>query len=381
MPWRPLALLALAAFWTVTLELLPAGMLPEMAADLQVRPSRVGLLVTVWALTIGLTSIPLARVLRRVSPSLVLGGALALVGLSTFAGAVTPGYGAVLGLRILAAVGHGLFWSVLLVYAASIAPQGRASRAVAVVNSGPLLASAVGLPVGTTLSAALGWRPVTAVVAVAMVLVGLVLAVRLPRVGGPQRGPRRGRRDPTAARVVAIAVLGALALVAHFLVFTFLATISTGLWAFPETSLGPLFLAFGAAGAVGLGLAGTVGDEWARLALVATVGGLAVVLSALAVPGVPTVLVYTLVALWGGLLGLLPPLLQLAVISAASAVFQPSAGAVLVTTFNLGIAAGAASGALMVDHLGLGWLLPSAVLVAVVSTVGLVVVGLGPGRR
>ena len=83
LPWRPLLLLSFGAFWTVTLEMLPAGLLPAMSADLDVRPSRVGLLVTVWAVTVGLSSVPLTRATRSWHRPTVLGVALGGLGVAT----------------------------------------------------------------------------------------------------------------------------------------------------------------------------------------------------------------------------------------------------------------------------------------------------------
>lgn len=152
LPWRPLLLLSIGAFWTVTLELLPAGLLPAMTADLGVRPSQIGLLVTVWAVMIAATSLPLTRLTRGMGRPQVLALGLGMVGAASLVGAALPGYEGVLASRLVAAAGRGLFWSVLMVYAASIAPRGREGRAISVVLAGPVLASAVGLPLGTALS-------------------------------------------------------------------------------------------------------------------------------------------------------------------------------------------------------------------------------------
>lgn len=76
-------------------------------------------------------------------------------------------------------------------------------------------------------------------------------------------------------------------------------------------------------------------------------------------------------AVWGLVLGLLPPLLQSAVIGAASPAHKDAAGAILVATFNLGIATGATVGGLVIDTAGLAWLLPVAVVTAAGSAIGL----------
>jgi len=368
---RALLLLAVAAFWTVTLEMLPAGLLPAMTEDLGVRPSRVGLLVTVWAVTVALTSIPLTWAVRRLGRPTVLGVALGVLGTSTLATALAPSYGGVLVARLVAASGHGVFWSVVMVYAAAIAPAGRQGRAIAAVNAGPLLATAVGLPLGTALGSLLGWRGVVGTVGLAMVVAGIVLPTLLPPVAGGQGSRRASRRDPTAQRVVATAALGALALFAHFAAFTFVAPVTTQLWDFQQDAVSGLLLVFGIAGALGLAATGWWGDRHSAAVLVATILGLAATLVVLAVPGRSVPLTYVAVAVWGVLLGMLPPLLQSVVIGSSSTAFRATAGAVLVATFNLGIASGATAGGLVIDHLGIDRLLPLAAATALLSAAGL----------
>jgi predicted MFS family arabinose efflux permease len=371
LPWQPLLLLSFGAFWTVTLEMLPAGLLPAMSADLGVRPSRIGLLVTVWAVTVGLASIPLTRATRGWHRPTVLGAALGVLGAATLLTSLAPSYAGVLVTRLVAAGGHGLFWSVLMVYAASIAPRGREARAISVVLAGPILAGAVGLPLGTALSEPLGWRVVVGAVAIAMMVGALALPRLLPAAPVPPAAPAPGVRDETARRVLAAALFGALALVAHFAVFTFVSPLATDRWGFAEQSVGALLLVFGIAGAVGLAAAGALGDRYPRGALVGTVGAMALAFVALAAAGAFGEVAVVAVALWGLVLGLLPPLLQNAVIGAASPAYKDAAGAILVATFNLGIAAGATAGGVVFDTAGLGWLLPLAVVAAAVSALGL----------
>ncbi len=372
LPWRPLLLLSFGAFWTVTLEMLPAGLLPAMSADLDVRSSRVGLLVTVWALTVGVASIPLTRLTRAWRRPVVLGVALGVLGSATLLTALAPTYEGVLVTRLVAAGGHGLFWSVLMVYAASIAPRGREARAISVVLGGPILAGAVGLPLGTALADPLGWRVVVGAVAVAMVVAAPALPRLLPSSPSAPTPAVPGVRDETARRVVAAAVLGALALVAHFAAFTYVSPLATDRWGFAEDSVGALLLVFGVAGAVGLAVSGILGDRYPRAALVATVVALAVSFAVLAGPGGHGPVAVVVVGAWGLVIGLLPPLLQNAVIGAASPSYKDAAGAILVATFNLGIAAGATLGGAVIDTAGLGWLLPVAVVAATVSALGLV---------
>lgn len=323
-----------------------------------------------------MTTIPLSHATRRLGRPQTLGLALAILGGATVLTALAPTYAAVGATRLVAAAGHGLFWSVLLVYAAGLAPEGRAGRAIAVVQVGPILATVVGLPVGTRLSGPLGWRPVVALVGVTIV-VGAALLVRLlpaDTAAGTTPTATEGR-DPTRVLVVTGALLGAAALVAHFAVFTFVAPLTTGAWELGEDDVGTLLLVFGGAGAVGLLISGLVPDHLAHPALVAVVGSLAGTFGLLAVASDSPVLVHALVAGWGLLLGMLPPLLQARVIGVASPASKGAAGAVLVVVFNLGIAAGTLVGGGVIDRAGVDLLLPVAAVVAAAAAVGLVAVG------
>jgi predicted MFS family arabinose efflux permease len=154
-------------------------------------------------------------------------------------------------------------------------------------------------------------------------------------------------------------------------VFTFVSPLATDRWGFAESSVGALLLVFGIAGAVGLAASGFAGDRWPRGSLLVTVAALALTFAMLAAAEAYGGVVAVAVAGWGLLLGLLPPLLQNAVIGAASPSYKDSAGAILVSTFNLGIATGATLGGVVFDTAGLAWLLPSAVVAAAVSALGL----------
>lgn len=375
LPWRQLAVLSFAAFWTVTLEMLPAGLLPQIGRDLDVRPARVGLLVTVWAVTVGLSSLPLTRLTRSWRRPTALAAGLAVLGIASVASALAPTFGGVLAARLVAATGHGLFWSVLMVYAASLAPSGREARAISVVLAGPVLAGMVGLPLGTLLGGPLGWRWVVGAVAVALV-VGAVLVWTLmpdsPHASVDEPSPVRHDRvrDESVVRVWRTALLGALALVAHFAAFTYIAPLADGQWSAGVPEVGVLLLAFGIAGAVGLATVGLVADHSPERLLVVAVGLLALTFWLLAVT-TDTAVVVAAVVVWGLLIGALPPALQSAVIGAASPAYRNTAGAVLVAVFNLGIAFGSAAGGVVIENFALGALLPLAAAVATVSALGL----------
>ena len=222
--WLPLLVLAVAAFATVTAELLPAGLLLQLSSGLGVSQSAVGLLVAVWALTIAATSIPLVRITRRLSRGVLLSLALLVFALATAGTALAPSYQVALVGRFVSACAHGLFWSLLIPTAASLAPRAQVGRAVSVVLAGPALAGIVGVPVGTAIGAAVGWRAafllVAATLELASVAVGL-LALPDPPVVCGERPSQIAARSTTGA-VTAVAASAALVLTGHFFLYTYI---------------------------------------------------------------------------------------------------------------------------------------------------------------
>ena len=370
-------MLSFAAFWTVTLEMLPAGLLPQISRDLDVRPARVGLLVTVWAVTVGLSSLPLTRLTRSWQRPTALAAGLAVLGVASLASALAPTFAGVLAARLVAATGHGLFWSVLMVYAASLAPAGREARAISVVLAGPVLAGVAGLPLGTLLGGPLGWRWVVGSVAVGLV-VGAVLVWTLMPAGpsAPVDEPSRAREPGTGSATSRRSGSGASPCSARS---------PSSRTSAPSPTSRPSWTASGPpasprwesccspsgsparSGSPPSASSPTCAPE--RL-LVVAVASLALTFWLLAVT-TDTVAVLAAVVVWGLLIGALPPALQSAVIGAASPAYRNTAGAVLVAVFNLGIAFGSAAGGVVIEEVGLGALLPLAAAVATVSALGL----------
>ena len=148
-----LTALAGASFVYVTAETLPVGLLPQLSTGLHVRPGAIGLLVTVYAAVAGLTAIPLTASLEHRSRRSVVVGCVALLALSQFMVTVAPDYAVVLAARVLCALAHGVFWSMLAPVAARLAPPGQGGRATALVFVGNSVALVGGIVLALTVLA------------------------------------------------------------------------------------------------------------------------------------------------------------------------------------------------------------------------------------
>ncbi|MFJ6672026.1 MFS transporter [Actinosynnema sp. NPDC091369] len=370
-----LVALSAACFVSVTSENLPVALLAELAAGLGVGESAVGLLVTGYAVVVALSAVPLVALTVRWDRRTTALVTVAAIALSNVLLAVAPGYGVAVLARLVSAVGHGVFWSVVAPMAARLLGADRAGRATAVVFAGNSLAFLVGLPLCSWLGATLGWR----LTALAMAGVAAVAAVAIRLTVDPVPGERSpAARGPTAIRhaltdraLLPVNLVTVLAVTGHFAVFTYITVIIADYAHLAGPGTSSLLLAYGAAGMLGLVLIGRHVDGRPRGTALTVTAGLAACMLVLLVLGPGSgVVAGAAVVLWAVPSGGLAVVLQAAVLRTAPD--RPDlASAVYVVAFQVGIALGAWVGGVFLD-LGA---LPVAVAVAVAcGLVGAVVV-------
>ena len=331
--------LTLATFAAVTAETLPVGLLPMIARDLDTSESHVGLLVSAYAVVVAVASLPLTALLSRWPRRGALTALLVMYAVGNAVFAATDDYWTAVAARLLAGLAHAGFFSVAVGAAVSLVPPARAGQATAWVFGGTTLAFAAGVPAGTALGTAVGWRwAFAALAAVLLLLAGLAVAL-LPAAPPPAAGaPAPMRQVLRRRRVQLVAGTTAVLALGHYTAFTYVtpilthAGVRTG-----EVSL--VLLGYGAAGALGLALAGAVADRRPRVALI-TAGLLtAGTLGAIGAPGASVVFVVVAAVVWGAAFGSLPTLLQAAARSAAPDAGDAAPG-LTNAMFNVGIAGG-----------------------------------------
>ena len=368
-----LATLASAAFVYVTAETLPVGLLPQLSAGLHVSDGAVGLLVTAYAAVAGLAALPVTARMSARPRRQVVTGAVALLAVSQLVMAVAPDYAVLLAARLLCALAHGVFWSVLAPVAARLAPPGKAGRATATVFAGNSLALVLGVPLTTALGQLTGWRIAMAVVGAAAVASAAGLRMTMPPLPADQAGAEAWPASMAPAlRSRPLAVLcavTALLVIGHFTAYTYIAALVRRDAGLAGLALSAVLFAYGVAGIGGIALTGWVTDRRPRLAAAACALGLTAALLGLTVlaPGSPVVTV-AVVILWGAAFTALPVCLQTGVLRIAPR-FADTASALYVVAFQLGIGGGSLAGAMLVDAGLLGDLPAIAGVLAAAGTV------------
>ncbi len=357
-PWPGLLILSALVFVSVTSEFLPTGLLPDIARELNVTESQVGLLITLFAGTVVLTAAPLTTITRRYSrKSLVIVVLLVFVIANALA-AIAPSYAVLAIARVVGGLAHGLFWAVVGAYGGYLVPKHQLGRAVAVTSAGATAAFVLGVPLGTAVGHALGWRLAFGVVAiVVLVLVGLVVrflpAVRHVEPLTTGEIPLPLRRDKSIPGVVIICAIVLVVMIGHNLFYTYVVPYLTTVAGFAPGSISALLFVYGGAGAIGLVVAGTLANRYPRAGLVIAIAVVAASVVVIGMFPTLTVIVLPMIVVWGIAFGGAPAMLQTRLLHTASARLRDVASAYLTTAFNVGIGGGALIGGLILDRVGL----------------------------
>ncbi|MEO8529397.1 MAG: MFS transporter [Pseudolysinimonas sp.] len=375
-PLFRLLILAGAIFVSVSSEFLPTGLLPDIAEGLQVSESRVGLLVSLFAFTVVVSTAPLTLLTRRFSRKWLLVVLLGVFAIANVAAAVAPTYELLAGARILGGLAHGLFWAVASPYIALLVDPTQLARAVSVTTGGGAFAFIFGVPLTAAIGHALGWRLAFAVMAGLVVVFAVLTVIFLPPVEHrvPTQFTATGSivvpakdRSVFALAIVAVTVL--LIATGHNLFYTYIAPWSIAVAGVPADLVSLLLLFYGVAGGLGVVIAGLFGDRFPRLVLNLMAVSLVVciVLTSLLARGlVPAIVV---MMLWGASFGGLPAMFHTRALHSASARIRDLSGAVVTTAFNSAIGLGALLGGVVLDELGIAvipWVAAAVVSVGVV---------------
>lgn len=379
-PWVGLITLAGAIFVAVTSEFLPTGLLPEMAEGLGVSQSSIGLLITVFAGTVVATAAPLAGLTRRFPRKTLIIIVLITFAAANFMSAAAQSYEFMVASRVLGGISHGLFWAVVGAYPGHLVKKRvHLARAVAITSAGGSAAFVLGVPAGTALGHALGWRAAFTVVGIVVLALAALVLVFLPAVNHHQKLATGEigiplRKDSTWRGVIFVCVLTALLMVGHNIYYVYIVPFFTEINGFPVDSVSMLLLLYGGAGAVGLLLVGIYGGRYPRAGLLLSAIFIAASVATMALlPSLSVIIIIALV-IWGAAFGGAPALLQTRVLEVASPQIRDVAAALVTTSFNIGIGGGALIGSFMLDGWGLQSL-PFADVGVVIVIIVLVLVG------
>ncbi|MCM2564478.1 MFS transporter [Janthinobacterium kumbetense] len=264
-------ILGLTIFSLTTSEFMVAGMMPSLALAMDEPVTRIGYLISLYAMgmVIGgpLSTIVLLKL--RVPNKKGLLWLLCFYVLAQSVAASATSYDILAIARVVTGVAAATCFGLSLAICADIVAPNARGRAAAVVIGGLMLASVVGVPVATLIDQHLGWRASFWLVVLLALLCLALITVLVPRAKpsevvslGNELGEFRNRHL-WAAYASSGLIIGAI-----FAAFSYFATILTEITGFPASAIPWLLGVYGVANVVGNAVVGRYADRYTTVIMV-----------------------------------------------------------------------------------------------------------------
>ncbi|WP_460496996.1 MFS transporter [Glycomyces tarimensis] len=266
----PAAVYVLGAgvFAMVTSEFAVAGLMPQLAEGLDTGIQQIGYLVTVFAVSMTVGGPVLALALLRVRPKTALMTVFAIFLVGNLLAALATSYSTMVAARVVSGVASQAFFGIAISLCSQLVHERVRGRAVGVVLNGLMLGTLLGLPLATYVGGRLGWQAAFWTIAVLTALAAALTAALVrnpaqpvaeePDVGSTLAAEFKVFRRP---QLLLALVSSTLIIGATFSVFSFSASILTGVSGFDEGTVPLLLLAYGAATVVGNTVVGRLADR------------------------------------------------------------------------------------------------------------------------
>ncbi|KRG62178.1 transporter [Stenotrophomonas humi] len=372
-PWLAVSAVGLATFSVVTTEMLPVGLLTSIAAALGSSTGDAGWLISLPAMLAAVSAPLVVIAAGALDRRLILRALLGLLLLANLASALAPNMAAMLMARALVGLCMGGIWAIAGGLAARLVSECRVGLATSIIFGGVAAASVLGVPLGTLIGDAYGWR---AAFAGMSLLSGLVLLLHLgviPALPVARGVSMRMFLQQLGNRALQRGLLLTLLLVAgHFMVFTFVRPLLDAWSGVGMRWMGPLLFAYGVAGIAGNFLMGPLAARWTRPAVTAISVGLLLTPLLWLSAGTTFCGAIWVLLLWGLAYGGVSVGLMTWMMKATPRAMEV-AGSLYVGVFNIGIAAGAWAGGWLLDHNGITgnlWVAAALALAALLACIG-----------
>ena len=339
--WLPIIGLAFAAFVFNTSEFLPVGLLPDIAVHLDETVSFTGLVITGYAWVVAVMSLPLTIATAKLERRKLLLALIAVFAVAHFAVLLADSFERLLAARIAVALTHSIFWSIMTPLAARMAPRGKRALGLAAVMGGTIVATVLGVPIGTQLGHMFGWQEAFFIIGIAAALVFALIYFVLPECVSTRAGSLKSL--PVILKrpaLIQLYCLTAVTVLGQYTAYSYISPILQSVGGFPEGDVVTTLFVFGIAGIIGTVLSSKLVDRFPSGSLVAPL----IAISACLFLIVPTCghfgLLMAVVVVWGAAMTAVCMAFQTMLLNAA-----PDAADIAASLysgiFNIGIGGGA----------------------------------------
>jgi len=377
----PIGLIALAlgGFGIGLTEFVIMGLLPQVAGDFHVTEATAGWLISGYALAVVVGALLLTAAVTRFERKPVLAVLMVLFIAGNLVSATAPDYALMMVGRIIAALAHGAFFGIGAVVAASMVAPTKKAGAIAIMFTGLTAANVLGVPFGTMLGQAAGWRSTFWAITGIGVLALVGILALVPKAGageaagsaagsaaGGLRGELRAFRSGQVWLSIFVTILGYGGM---FGAFTYIAFTLTEVTGFSAATVPWLLIIFGVGLFIGNTIGGKAADRNVDRTLLVVLAALVVVLVVFALTSANQPMTIASMVLLGGVGFATVPGWQMRVMKYADSAPTLASGA-NIGAFNVGNALGAWMGGVTITA-GLGYTSP------IWAGAGITLLGLG----
>jgi predicted MFS family arabinose efflux permease len=351
--WSAVLAMSLCAFALVASEFLPVSLLTPIARELALTEGQAGQAISVSGLFAVLTSISISGVTRRVDRKTVLLILNCMMVASGVLVSIAPNYALLTLGRAVLGISIGGCWSMNTAVMIRIVPQAFVPRAIALVQGGSALATAVAAPAGSFLGVLIGWRGAFFCIVPLAVLALFWQSFALPNLPSTHNSDTNCSTLRLLSNRRVLCGIGAVALLfmGQFSLFTYLRPFLESVTKVDAATLSVMLLLVGVAGFVSTMTVGRILDRQLNRILVAIPLVMSILALGLILFGRSVAATAVLLTAWG-LVTTAGPVAWFTWLSKTLPRDAETGGGLMVAAIQLAITLGAMLGGMLLDSDG-----------------------------
>ncbi|WP_078394406.1 MFS transporter [Shouchella patagoniensis] len=241
-----LLILVFGTFIIGTDDFVIAGLLPEIAAEMNVSIAATGQLVTAFALAYAIGAPIWGTIAYRFDIKKLLVFSMLLFTVSNALSAVVSSFEWLFVTRITAAISAALFTPLAMAASTQLSKPSSNGKALSFITAGLTIGLILGAPVGTWIGTTFHWRYSFAFVATISLLVACAILLFMPNLKGEVASSIKERLSSFTKSIALTLCVSIIATTGGFMTYTYIAPLITSATGIQSISLFLLLIGIGA---------------------------------------------------------------------------------------------------------------------------------------
>ena len=353
--WR-VVIMACAAFIFNTTEFVPVALLTDIGQSFNMQTSDVGLMMTVYAWTVLIMSLPAMLATGKMERKSLLVKLFVIFIIGHILSVIAWNYWILLIARMCIAVAHSVFWSITASLVMRVAPKNKKTQAIGMLAIGTSLATILGLPLGRLVGQLVGWRTTFAIIGILALMIMFLIIRLLPTL--PSKKCWVSFSLPILVKrplLIGLYATTVIIVSAHFTAYTYIEPFMIQIGQMDPNLTTMILLVFGISGVTASVIFNRLYRLGATQFIIHAILLLAISLGFMLTSGGYTATMFALAFIWGIGISCIGLALQMRVLQLAPDATDV-ASAIYSGIFNAGIGAGALFGNQITRHIGLEYI-------------------------